>query len=92
MKGRRRRFGGAAIGLISAAGSSGANVACWKSWTRRSLATLPPSGVGSAQALRWSSLALVEELSADCPAAGGKPVLEEGVVVVCKKQREYKIR
>lgn len=61
-------------------GSSRANVACEK-WTRCSLGPSPPSGARSARALRWSSLALVEELSADCPAAGDKPMLEEGMVV-----------
>lgn len=35
----------------------------------------------SCSSLRWSSLALVEEVSANCPTAGDKPILEEGMVV-----------
>lgn len=79
MEGRKRHSGGPAMGLTSAGGSSRANVACEKSGTRCSLGPSLPSGVGSARALRWRSLALVEELSADCPAAGDKPMLEEVV-------------
>lgn len=84
--------------LITAAGNSEGSMACQKlpSGARCGLWTSSPSVVGSAppgkvEPLRWTSLAKsaarapVEGSSADCPVAGDKPILEEGIAVQCKE-------
>lgn len=98
-RGRIRSLGRPAAASSQQRGNSEGSMACQKSpsGARCSLWTSSPSIVGSGppgevEPLGWTSLAKscaarapVEGSSADCPAAGDKLILEEGIAVQCKE-------